>query len=126
MFSSKSFLRILVLLFFAVLSGCNTEDQGRVTAVTASVDNATFTGTCPHDFVFSGLISTNVAGRINFIWEKSTGNGMPDSVDLPVAGAVVVQDTIRVTASGSVSAKVHVTSPNDITSNTVTATATCQ
>jgi len=122
-----SILAILLFMIAFALVSCNSDNnKNNVTNVTLQVDSATFTGTCPHEFVFSGLIETNVAGTINFVWERSTGNSGTQSVTLPVGGGVVVQDHVTVTMSGSVTNKLHVTSPNDKVSSEVTATATCQ
>jgi len=122
------FLLIIVLstIAFTFVSCNNDNNKNPVTNVTLQVDSATFSGTCPHDFKFSGLIETNVAGTINYVWERSTGNSGVQTVTLPVGGGVIVQDTITVTQSGNISDTLHVTSPNDKVSNTVTASATCQ
>jgi hypothetical protein len=120
------FVVLLSTVAFTFVS-CNSDNNNNdVTNVTLQVDTATFTGKCPHDFKFSGLIETNVAGTISYVWERSTGTSGTQSVNLPVGGAVIVQDTMTVTASGNISNTLHVTSPNDKVSNTVTATATCQ
>ena len=60
------------------------------------------------------------------VWERSTGNSAQQSVSLPVGGGVIVQDVVRLTASGSVTVTLHVTSPENKSSSAVTATATCQ
>lgn len=120
---------IFVVLFCTItftFVSCNSDNNDDISNVTLSVDAATFTGTCPHDFTFSGLIETNRATTINYIWERSTGNSASQTVDLPVGGGVIVQDVLHVTASGSVSNKLHVTSPENKSSAVVTATATCQ
>jgi hypothetical protein len=124
------FALLLSTIAFALVS-CNSDDDsfpsgGSVTNVDLSVDAANFTGTCPHDFKFSGLIATNGAGLITYVWERTTGNSNPINVDLPVPGGVVVFDTVTVTASGSFTETLHVTRPNDISSNSVSVTATCQ
>ena len=120
---------LLVVLLGAVaftFVSCNSDNNNDVTNVTLQVDSSTFTGKCPHDFQFSGLIETNVAGTINYVWERSTGNSAVQTVTLPVGGGVIVQDKMTVTTSGNISDTLHVTNPNDKVSNTVTATATCQ
>jgi hypothetical protein len=117
---------VLICTITFTFVSCNSENDDDISSVTLSVDNATFTGTCPHDFTFSGLIETNRATNINYIWERSTGNSAPQSVNLPVGGGVIVQDVVRLTASGSVTVTLHVTSPENKSSSAVTATATCQ
>jgi hypothetical protein len=126
-YRSRFILAVLLCTIAFTFVSCNSDNnKNEVTNVTLQVDAATFTGTCPHDFQFSGLIETNVAGTIRYIWERSTGNSATQTVTLPVGGGVIVQDIVHVTASGSVTVTLHVTSPNDKVSNAVTATATCQ
>jgi hypothetical protein len=110
---------------------CNESDDefpggGRVTDVELAVDTPTFTGACPKTIRFTGLIETNGAGLITFIWERNTGNSNPININLPVPGGVVVTDDITVTTSGTVTSTLHVTRPNDITSPAITSTITCQ
>jgi len=125
-FRSRFLFAVLLCTIAFTFVSCNSDNENDVTNVTLQVDQASFTGTCPHDFKFSGLIETNVAGTIQYVWERSTGNSATQSVTLPVGGGVIVQDTVTVTSSGSVTVTLHVINPNDKSSNAVTATATCQ
>jgi hypothetical protein len=127
----RSLFAILMMTLPFTLMTCGENDDefpggGRVTDVELSVDNANFTGTCPHTFVFSGLIETNGAGLITYIWERSTGNSNPENVNLPIPGGLVVQDSVTLAQSGNVTVTLHVTEPNDLASPQITATATCQ
>ncbi len=124
------FAILLTTVAFTFVS-CNEGDDefpggGRVTDVSLSVAPPTFAGACPKTFVFSGLIETNGAGLITYIWERSSGNSNPQNINLPVPGGVVIQDSITLTADGSVTVTLHVTTPNDISSQAVTATVDCQ
>jgi hypothetical protein len=136
MLKKEHYKRLIVAIFFSTIAltfvSCGENDDefpggGRVTDVdlTVNAPGPNFTGTCPHSFVLSGLIETNGAGLITYVWERSTGN-TTENVNLPVPGGVVVQDTVVVTATGSVTVTLHVTQPNDVASETVTLTATCQ
>jgi hypothetical protein len=126
----KNKLRIIFAMLLCTLTftfvSCNSNNSDDISNVTLSVDNAAFTGTCPHDTTFSGLIETNRATTIQYIWERSTGNSATQTVDLPVGGGVIVQDVTHFTATGSVTVTLHVTSPENKHSTAVTATATCQ
>ena len=128
--------RLIVAILFSTIAltfvSCGENDDefpggGRVTNVDVTVNDpgANFTGTCPHSFVVNGLIETNGAGLITYVWERSTGNSNPANINLPVPGGVVIQDTLVLTATGSATVTLHVTRPNDISSETVTLTATC-
>jgi hypothetical protein len=119
------FAVLLCTLTFGFVS-CNSNNSDDVSNVTLSVDNAAFTGTCPHDTTFSGLIETNRGTTINYIWERSTGNSAQQTVDLPVGGGVIVQDMVHFTATGNVTVTLHVTAPENKHSTAVTATVTCQ
>ena len=125
-FKLRFIFAVLLCTIAVTFVSCNSDNNKDITNVTLSVDKTTFTGTCPHDFVFSGLIETNRATAISYVWERSTGNSGVQTVNLPVGGGVIVQDTVKVTVSGSVTVTLHVTSPNDKSSSAVTATATCQ
>jgi hypothetical protein len=129
--------RLIVAILFSTIAltfvSCSEDDDefpggGRVTDVDLTVNQPgpNFTGTCPHSFGLSGLIITNGGGLITYVWETSAGNRAPVTVDLPVAGGIAVPDTFVLTATGSVTVTLHVTQPNDIASETVTLTATCQ
>ena len=124
-------MRTRLLLLFIILAAtqffsCNADDSVSVTS-TLAVDNPSFTGTCPHDFVFSGTIGGNSTGIVfTYIWERSTGNSPEQSVSLPVPGAVIVTDVVRVNTSGNVSVKLHVIRPEDKVSNEVVVSAVCQ
>ena len=125
------FFAIIVITVAFTFVSCNEGDDefpggGRVTDVELSVDTTSFTGACPKTVRFTGLIETNGAGLITYIWERNTGNSNPTNINLPVPGGVIVTDDITVTTSGTVTVTLHVTRPNDITSAAVTSTITCQ
>lgn len=136
MLKKDFYKRLIVAILFSTIAltfvSCSENDDefpggGRVTNVDVTVNppGANFTGTCPHTFVVNGLIETNGAGLITYVWERSTGNSNPANINLPVPGGVVIQDNLVLTATGSATVTLHVTRPNDIASNTVTITATC-
>ena len=124
------FAILVVTMAFSFVS-CNEGDDefpggGRVTDVELAVDVPSFTGACPTTIRFTGLIETNGAGLITYIWERNTGNSNPTNINLPVPGGVIVTDDITVTTSGTVTVTLHVTRPNDITSPAITSTITCE
>lgn len=125
------FFGVLFLVTMIGFIGCPNSDEmfvtgGNVRSVELNVDNANFTGTCPHTFHLTGILSTSGSGLITYVWERSTGNSNPEVSNIPVAGQLAILDSITMDASGSVTVKLHVTEPNDISSNTVTLTANCQ
>ena len=128
----KHVMFAILLTTVALISvSCSEDDDefpggGGVTDVELSTDTANFTGTCPKTVRFTGLIETNGAGLITYIWERSTGNSNPQTVNLPVPGGIIVLDDVTFTSSGTVTVTLHVTQPNDITSQAVTSTVTCQ
>lgn len=50
-----------------------TQPPFAVTSVTISVDNASFTGSCPHTVTFTAKITTSAAGTITYYWQLGTG-----------------------------------------------------
>jgi len=96
------------------------------TSVTASVSPSSFTGVCPKEFSFSADITVNQGGTIQYQWERSTG-GTPtaESLDFPGPGTKTVNTTWSTSASGERWMRVHVTAPNDLTSNQATLTLEC-
>lgn len=100
-----------------------------VTNVTVSVDQTQFTGKCPVRFTFTGQITTNGAGTVDFQWERSDGATIaPQTLSFGSAG------TQTVTATWDISSGVHtnlwmriqILSPNSMTSNQATFSVTCQ
>ncbi|MGH9858099.1 MAG: hypothetical protein ACRD4B_09680 [Acidobacteriota bacterium] len=135
MLKQKLYKHLLFAILVATLAftfvSCSEDDDefpggGRVTDVELSVDTPNFTGVCPKTIRFTGLIETNGAGLITYIWERSTGNSNPININLPVPGGIIVTDDITVTTSGTVTVTLHVTRPNDITSAAITSSITCQ
>ena len=121
---------VVIAIAFSFVSCDEGDDEfpdgGRVTDVELSVDTTSFTGTCPKTVTFTGLIETNGAGLITYVWERTSGNSNPINVNLPVPGGVVVTDPIVFASSGTVTVTLHVTRPNDISSSAVVSTVTCQ
>jgi hypothetical protein len=116
-------LAIGVLIGFL---GCEAE-QTVNTEVTLAVDNANFSGSCPHDYQFNGVIVADLAPTtVRYFWERSTGNSSTFSVSLPTAGGIIVTDTLTVVSSGTATVKLHLTQPEDKVSNEVTITTMCQ
>lgn len=97
----------------------------RVTGVTVSVDPTTYNGPCPKEFEFSGVITLDRPGTVNYHWEDSNGftyerSNALNAGDNPLAGI-----RSNVSANGTGSAWIVIDSPNRLTSNRATFTATC-
>jgi len=98
-----------------------------VTSVTASVSPNSFTGICPKEFNFSADITVNTGGTIQYVWERSDGGTpTPESLDFPGPGTKTVNTSWTTSASGNDKwMRLHVTAPNDITSNQATFSLEC-
>lgn len=118
-------LSLFLLSLIFLLPGCGDEEQELELIVQLSVDNPNFTGTCPRDFRFSGAVTSSQATTITYFWERSTGNSMPITQVLVVPGQLVVNDTVRLTSTGSATVRLHVTAPRDQVSVTLQVNATC-
>jgi hypothetical protein len=106
--------------------GCEAEQTAN-TEATLSVDNANFTGSCPHDYKFDALIIVDLAPTtVRYFWERSTGNSETLAVTLPVAGGVIITDVLHITSSGTATVRLHLISPEDKLSNEITVTTMCQ
>jgi Tol biopolymer transport system component len=94
-----------------------------VTGVNASV-NPNNSAVCPSDkFTFTGQITSNAAGTVTYRWERSDGAHGPDqTINFGGPGSQTVTTQWQLGAGGTFWEKVHVTSPNDISSNQATFT----
>jgi hypothetical protein len=106
-----------------------------VTAATLSVDQAAVTGTCPQTFEFTGSYTSQGAGTVTYRLEAAADT--PGFVfDLPATSTAIFTDagprTVAVSYSleftGSVGGQVwlHILTPNDLESNRVGFSLTCQ
>ena len=98
-----------------------------VTATTASVSPSTYSGACPGTFNFSGNITTNGAGTVTYRWERSDGATAPtQTLTFNAAGTQPAAATSwQLGATGAFWERVHVLTPNDISSNQATFTNSC-
>jgi hypothetical protein len=103
-----------------------------ITNPAISVDNASFTGTCPHTFVFP--IQFTVSQATSVTYKLEAGSGTPGvSLTLPDPLTQNVNpgnytNSFQLTINSSMSgwAKLHITAPVDISSNVVNFALTCQ
>jgi hypothetical protein len=97
-----------------------------VTGVTASVNPPSFTGECPTMLFAQAVITVNGPGTVTYRWERSDGNSEPmETVNFASAGSQTVNSLWQVNSSGSYWVRVHVFSPNEISSNQASFTLTC-
>lgn len=100
-----------------------------VSSVSGTVDPATFSGSCAgqRNFNFSFTINASGAGTVNWILERSNRAVTAGSTTFTAGGSGEVEDTLTLGTAmyGTFWERLHVTSPNDITSNQATFTATC-
>lgn len=113
----------------AVASATPGSSSGAVSNVTLSVDNANVSGTCPHTFTFTAGFKLSAGATVTYQLE---GGGF-DNLTLPAAqtqeyGAGEYQLTffLDIQATGTGWARLHITAPNDVTSNQVSFSMTCQ
>jgi hypothetical protein len=102
---------------------------GKVKSVSLSVKKDSYTGNCPHTFTFIADITIIGEATVTFKLELGGGITTPATATETTTfseGTVQLTFTPEFTASGSGWARLHITSPNDITSNTVEFTLTCQ
>ena len=106
-----------------------TPATGKVTGVTFSVDEVAFTGSCPHAFAFGAELTLNGEAAVTFVLEFGSGITAPATAPettILSAGTVELTFSPEFTASGSGWARLHITAPNDLASNKVDISLTCQ
>jgi len=102
--------------------------SGKVTNVTLSVDEASFTGSCPHAFSFAAVLTLKGDASVTFKLEFGGNITAPvTAAETTILSEGIVEFTFtpEFTASGSGWARLHITAPNDITSNQVEFSLTC-
>jgi len=100
-----------------------------VSAPAITVDNANVQGACPHTFNFTTQFTLASAATVTYRLEAEVGYAIelpaPTTASLP-AGTQTVPYSLTFTASTNGWARLHVTAPDDVVSNQVTFTLTCQ
>jgi hypothetical protein len=88
----------LVLNFSSVSFGAGEPVIGTVTA-SANYDN--WGGKCPKQFIFTGQMTANAQGIINYHWERSDGATGPSKIARVKPGqTITVRDTWKLGAAG--------------------------
>ncbi len=107
----------------------------QVTGVTMSVDQASRTGVCPQTFVFSAAMTSQGAGATTYRLEAAADTpgfvfNLPAATESVYTGAgprtFNASYTLQFTGSVSGQVWVHVLTPNDLESNKVSFSLTCQ
>lgn len=83
-------------------------------------------GSCPKTVNFSANITTNQGGTVTYKWERSDNAGAPtESLSFASASTQSVSDTWSLGANYSGWERLHILTPNDLTSNQASFTLTC-
>jgi hypothetical protein len=103
--------------------------NGKVTSVTFSASETSFTGTCPHTINFTAEVKVNRDTDVTFVLEY--GGGLSHAASSPETtllseGIVELNFSPEFSVTGSGWVRLHVTGPNDISSNKVEISLTCQ
>ena len=131
--SMKISLIVCLLFCFGCRHDGSTSSFPPDITVHLGVDNAEFTGTCPHTFTFTGLITVGGAGKVTYTFmEGDDGNFSPnqshtDSVSFDSADSQTVTWGMTLTESTETVVILQVQALNDPpTSNVVEVNATCR
>lgn len=106
-----------------------TSSGSGVTAVSLTVDEANYTGACPHTFVFTAQITLNQSTSVTYELDVQTGFDitLPPPVTTTLnAGTTVLPYQLEFTAGLTGTAVMKITSPVNLNSNVVTFTLNCQ
>jgi len=109
-----------------------TSAAGAVTDLSMAVDQAVYTGACPHAFTFSATFTVNQASTLTYVLEGgSETSGF--SFNLPAAqtsafnpGTYTLSFPLDFSSSAVGWVRLHISSPVDLTSNQATFSLTCQ
>jgi hypothetical protein len=106
-----------------------SENGDTVTAATLSVDEADVEEACPYTYTFTASFTLSKAATVTYQLEVEAGIPLnlpgPTTASLN-AGTSQVTYTLELTASVSGTAVLHITSPEDVTSDPLAFTLTCQ
>jgi hypothetical protein len=104
-----------------------------VTQMTLSVESATVQSSCPYTFRFPASLTLNKDGKVTYRLEAGSNTAGFEFSSLPGASTTNLSAgthtfTYELAINNSMSgwARLHVTSPDDVTSTEVTYTLTCQ
>ncbi|HEX7973190.1 MAG TPA: NBR1-Ig-like domain-containing protein [Anaerolineales bacterium] len=103
--------------------------SGGISNVTFSVDNASFTGSCPHTYVFTAQFTLDQPTTVTYQLEAETGFAItlpaPVTTALP-AGIQTLTYNLAFNAALNGTARLHITAPADLASNKVDFSLKCQ
>jgi hypothetical protein len=101
-----------------------------VTSVLLSVDEADVVGTCPHTFNFTGQFTLSKAETVTYQLEAETGFEItlpdPTTISLEVGTHTALYTLIFTDSFSGGVAQFHVTQPDDVQSDQVNFSLTCQ
>lgn len=107
----------------------------RVTSATLRMEEANYAGPCPHTLVFIGVLEVQGAGTVRYQLEATSQTpGFTFTLPDPIEGAFPgpgpqtfgLSYSLEIRNSVAGSARLRVTAPNEIASEPVTFTLTCQ
>jgi hypothetical protein len=92
------------------------------------VDNSNVTAKCPYTFTFTATFRLNAAAKVKFHWEASDSMFvMPAATSISEpAGLQTIPFSLEVTGNNSGWLKIHITSPEDVSSDKVDFSLTCK
>jgi hypothetical protein len=106
-----------------------------VTAASLTVDTPSFTGACPHTFIFSATFTSEGAGDVTYKLEAEADRAgfvftLPDPIKSTFTGAgprtFTASYQLQFTSSVGGQAWLHILSPNDLLSDKINFSLTCQ
>jgi len=100
-----------------------------ITNLSLGVDNAAYTGACPHKFIFSASFTTNVAASLTYQLEVGGFDNVvapPARTETLGSGSYTFTYEVEISTTGSGWARLHFTAPVDVASSDTTFSLTCQ
>ena len=109
-------------------SASSTQGGGAVSAVSLSVDTATVESACPYTFAFTGRFTLNKAATVTYRLEADTSFpiSLPGATTTSLnSGTHEITYTLEFSDSVTGAARLHLTAPQDVNSDSVNFSLTC-
>ena len=110
-------------------SSWSSTPEFTVTDVSLSVSPVSYSGVCPTAYIWTAVITVNGPGFVSFKWESEEGTyGTTQMLSYAYAGSRTVTMTEYLSAAAPDTIywkRIHITAPNEMTTDKVSTTQTC-
>jgi uncharacterized protein YraI len=98
-----------------------------VSDITLSVNPSASVGACPKVFQFTAQVTANQSGNVTYQWERSDGvTSAQQNLNFASASTQIANTNWSLSLEGNHWARLHILSPNDMTSNQAAFSLQCE